>query len=150
WIVPEDQNPSIQASFGNSYYGQAVFEQATWDFRTLDFDKDVAFGDSKAGPLLNATNPDLRSFRANGGKLIQYHGWADAAISPLSSIDYYQSVGAFLDRFPDARHPRADLADFYRLFMVPGMAHCGGGIGANDFGNVFSAIETWVELGVAP
>lgn len=158
WILP----PGLQAMFGNSYYGQAVFEQASWDFRTLNFDTDVELGDVKAGPVLNSTNPDLRSFRANGGKLIQYHGWGDAAISPLSSIDYYESVRAFLSRFADARHPNTDPTDFYRLFLVPGMAHCAGGIGPNDFGNtrnstatdpehnILTALEVWVERGTAP
>lgn len=158
WILP----PGLQSSFGNSYYGQAVFEQSNWDFHTLNFDTDVEFGDVKAGPVLNSTNPDLRSFRDNGGKLIQYHGWGDAAISPLNSIDYYESVRAFLGRFTDARHANTDSSDFYRLFMVPGMAHCGGGIGPNDFGNsrnaastdaehnILSALEGWVERGAAP
>jgi feruloyl esterase len=158
WIMP----PGLQASFGNSYYGQAVFEQATWNFHTLNFDTDVEFGDAKAGTVLNSTNPDLRSFRDHGGKLIQYHGWGDAAISPLNSIDYYGSVGAFLSRFPDARHASTDPTDFYRLFLVPGMAHCAGGIGANSFGNngdstpmdadhnLLSALEVWVERGAAP
>ncbi len=139
-----------------------MFEQETWDFRTLDFDADVEFGHAKAGAVLNATSPDLRSFRANGGKLIQYHGWGDAAISPLSSIEYYESVRAFMTRFPDARHAKGDAADFHRLFMVPGMAHCSGGVGATDFGNgrkfahddaernLLSALEAWVEKGVAP
>jgi feruloyl esterase len=160
WILP----PGLQTMFGNSYYGQAVFEQANWDFRTLNFDTDVELGDAKAGTVLNATNPDLRSFRANGGKLIQYHGWGDAAISPLSSIEYYESVRAFLSRFPDARRANAssDPMDFYRLFMVPGMGHCAGGIGPNDFGNtrsstrtdaehnILTALEAWVEQGTAP
>jgi hypothetical protein len=158
WILP----PGLQSSFGNSYYGQAVFEQSNWDFRTLNFDTDVEFGDAKAGPVLNATNPDLRSFRDNGGKLIQYHGWGDAAISPLSSIEYYESVRAFLSRFPDARREKTDPMDFYRLFLVPGMAHCGGGIGPNDFGNavnsmrtdaehdILTALEAWVERDTAP
>jgi feruloyl esterase len=158
WILP----PGLQAMFGNTYYGQAVFERANWDFRTLDFDQDVEFGNAKAGAVLNSTNPDLRSFRANGGKLIQYHGWGDAAISPLSSIEYYESVRAFLSRFPDARHASTDPMEFYRLFLVPGMAHCSGGIGANDFGNgrsasrpgaehsVLTALEAWVEKGTAP
>ena len=158
WILP----PGLQAMFGNSYYGQAVFEQANWDFRTLDFDTDVEFGNTKAGPILNSANPDLRSFRANGGKLIQYHGWGDAAISPLSSIEYYESVRAFLGRFPDARRAGTDPMDFYRLFLVPGMAHCSGGIGPNDFGNgrnstrtdadhnVLTALEAWVEKGSPP
>ena len=158
WILP----PGIQASFGNSYYGHAVFEQSEWDFRKLNFDSDVAFGDAKAGPVLNSTNPDLRSFRANGGKLIHYHGWGDPAISPLSSIEYYESVRDFLSRFPDAGHVNTDTEDFYRLFLVPGMGHCSGGIGPNNFGNGFisthtdsghdilTALEAWVELGVAP
>jgi hypothetical protein len=159
WIVPAT---GIQAGFGNSYYGQAVFEQSNWDFHTLNFDTDVEFGDAKAGPVLNSTSPDLRSFRDNGGKLIQYHGWGDPAISPLNSIDYYESVRAFLGRFPDARRANTDPADFYRLFLVPGMGHCGGGIGPNDFGNargagpadaehnILSALEGWVERGMAP
>jgi len=158
WIL----TPGLQASLGNSYYGQAVFEQAEWDLHTLNFDSDVAFGDVKAGPVLNSTNPDLRSFRANGGKLIQYHGWGDAAISALSSIDYYESVRTFLRRFPDARSENTDIDDFYRLFMVPGMGHCSGGIGPNDFGNaplstrtdsehnILSALEAWVEQNKAP
>jgi feruloyl esterase len=157
WII----QAGLQSSFGNSYYGQAVFEQSNWDFHTLNFDTEVEFGDTKAGPVLNSTNPDLRSFRANGGKLIQYHGWGDAAISPLNSIDYYESVRTFMGRFPDARHASADPTDFYRLFLVPGMAHCGGGVGPNDFGNgpstrrdaehnVLSALEAWVEHGAAP
>jgi len=153
----------IQSGFGNSYYGQAVFERPEWDFRTLEFDSDVALGDEKAGPSLNATSPDLRSFRARGGKLIQYHGWGDAAISPINSIQYYESVGSFLGKYPDPRSGSSKQAqDFYRLFMVPGMGHCGGGIGPNNFGNggravltdpehdIASALERWVEKGGSP
>jgi feruloyl esterase len=151
--------------FGNSYYGAAVFEDPNWNFRMLDFDRDVRIGDAKAGPVLNATSSDLRSFRASGGKLIQYHGWGDAAIPAPSSIEYYETVRAFLSKYPDARTPGAPPAeDFYRLFLVPGMAHCGGGAGANGFGNggataatrndperdIFTALERWVEQGVAP
>jgi len=163
WITPATPAGAIQFGFGNSYYGDAVFENPKWDFRTLDFDRDVRVGDAKAGPVLNATSPDLRSFRAGGGKLIQYHGWGDAAISALSSIEYYDSVVAFMAKYPDARTTGAPpVDDFYRLFMVPGMGHCGGGAGPNRFGNggaapsadadhdVFTALERWVERGVAP
>ena len=166
WIAPADPTKSTQSSLGNSYYGQAVFEDPAWNFRTLDFDADVTFGDAKAGSLLNATSPDLRSYRAGGGKLIHYHGWGDAAISALSSIDYYERAQSFLTRFPDARSDVSrPVDDFYRLFMVPGMGHCGGGAGPNRFGNggavsaaaaadperdVFAALERWVEKGIAP
>ena len=163
WITSASAQGSIQSAFGNSYYGHAVFEDPKWDFRTLNFDRDVAFGDEKAGPVLNSTSPDLRSFRAAGGKLIQYHGWGDAAIAPASSIEYYEKVGSFMRKYPDARSNSSRPVDsFYRLFMVPGMGHCGGGAGPNSFGNgrpgasidpdhdIFSALERWVEKDVAP
>jgi feruloyl esterase len=149
--------------FGNTYFGQAVYEDPQWDFRQLNFDSDVEYSDQKAGVVINSNNPDLRSFRAHGGKLIQYHGWGDGAISPLGSIEYYEKVLAFLGKYPDPRNtgsPR--VPDFYRLFMVPGMSHCSGGLGPNSFGNagpalimdpdhdVVSALERWVEKGVAP
>ena len=153
WITPANPANAIQFNFGNTYYGQAVFEDPKWDFRKFDFDKDLRFGDSKAGVVLNSMNPDLRSFRAEGGKLLQYHGWGDAAISALSSIDYYDSVQTFLSRFPDGRTTRpvvlSPITDFYRLFMVPGMGHCGGGAGPNSF-DTLAPLEAWVEKGVAP
>jgi feruloyl esterase len=163
WITPATPRSAFQFFFGNSYFGQAVFEQPNWDFRKLDFASDVALADHKAGAVIDSTNPDLRSFRAHGGKLIQYHGWGDAAISPLSSIAYYESVRAFLAKYPDARADASKpVQDFYRLFLVPGMGHCGGGIGPNTFGigggalpadpdrDVEAALERWVEKGVAP
>jgi feruloyl esterase len=163
WIIGDAGRGAIESFFADSYFGQAVYEDAAWDPRTFDLARDVPLADRKVGSVLDATNPDLRSFRAHGGKLIQYHGWGDAAIPPLSSIDYYESVRAFLDRFPDPRTPRrGPIQDFYRLFMVPGMGHCGGGIGPRDLGqgpapasaeperNVFSALEQWAEHGVAP
>jgi feruloyl esterase len=164
WIIPANGSSSLQADFGNTHFGQAVFENPQWDFRSLNFDSDVALSDRKTAPVLSSINPDLRSFRANGGKLIQYHGWGDAAISPMSSIEYYDSVRNFLDRFPDARRTgaQAPVQDFYRLFMVPGMGHCGGGVGPNRFGqggaggnqdaehSAFAALVQWVERGIAP
>ena len=150
WITPPNPATAIQFNFGDTYYGQAVFEDPKWDFRTLNFDSDVRFGDAKAGPVLNSTSPDLRSFRAGGAKLLQYHGWGDAAISAFSSVDYYNSVQTFLSKFPDARSNTVrPITDFYRLFMVPGMGHCGGGAGPNTF-DALSPLEAWVEKGIAP
>ena len=160
WIIPQTpRGGSIQSAFADSYYGQVVFEKPRWDFRTMNFDADVTVGDEKTGSILNATNVDLRQFGTHGGKLIQYHGWGDAAISPLNSIDYYDSVRSFF-----AKSGAQPVQDFYRLFMVPGMGHCSGGIGATSFGNmpgtasistdperdVLSALERWVEKGVSP
>src|SRR2546425_1240627 len=103
-----------------------------------------------AGPVCNSRSMDLRTFRAGGGKLLQYPGWGDAASSALGSIEYDDAVQAFLPKFPDGRSATAGaVTDFYRLFMVPGMGHCGGGAGPNTF-DAFSALEAWVEKGVAP
>jgi feruloyl esterase len=140
WITPANAAGAIQFGFGNSYYGAAVFEDPKWSFRMLDFDRDVSIADAKTGPVLNATSPDLRSFRASGGKLIQYHGWGDAAIPAPSSIEHYETVRGFLE-YPDAALRRSADRDFYRPFLVPGMAHCGGA-GANSFGNGGSGAAT--------
>ncbi len=104
--------------------------------------------------MLDATEPNLGPFRARGGKLIQYHGWGDAAIPAPGSIEYYEQVLAKLG---------PSVPEFYRLFMVPGMGHCGGGIGPADFGqnepstqaadpgrDIVAALDRWVEKGVAP
>jgi feruloyl esterase len=167
WIAhASDPTQTIQSVLGNPYYGQAVFENPRWDVRTMDFDKDFAYGELKAAPILNSASPDLRSFRARGGRIIQYHGWGDAAISALASIEYYEAVRDFMTRMPDGRQPNpSPTEDFYRLFLVPGMAHCAGGVGPHAFGtrgaispatmndaerDVFAALERWVEKGVAP
>jgi feruloyl esterase len=84
WIVvpAQSRTSSIQSGFGNSFYSQAVFEDPHWDWHTMDFSRDVHAADNKTEWILNSYNPDLRSFRDHGGKLIQYHGWGDAAIAP--------------------------------------------------------------------
>jgi feruloyl esterase len=156
----------VIAGFGNSFYGQAVAEDPKWDFRKWNFESDYAFAVEKTGALLNSTSPDLRSFRSTGGKLIQFHGWGDAAIPALASIEYYDRVRAFMAKYPDGRTSRpGEVDEFYRLFMVPGMGHCAGGIGPNTFGNggrsgasttpdpdsdLVAALERWVERGTAP
>jgi feruloyl esterase len=130
-----------------------MFENPAWDFKTLNFDADVQRTDDKDGRALNATDPNLKPFKAHGGKLLLYHGWSDAAIPAPSTIDYYNSVEAAMgSKETDA---------FLRLFLAPGMQHCGGGPGPNSFGqfiaappdpqhNIFLALEQWVEKGAAP
>lgn len=116
-----------------------VFDGPTWDWRTFDFDKDVALADEKVGDAINQINPDLSKFKRHGGKLLQYHGWNDPAVSPLNSIDYFESV----------QRKMGDTASFYRLFMIPGMEHCMGGPGAGAFDHMRVMVK-WVEEGVAP
>jgi feruloyl esterase len=150
-------------SFGDTYFGQVVFERTDWDFRSMDFDKDIALSDSKASPVVDAVSPDLRSFRAHGGKLIQYHGWSDSLMPAGGSIAYYEKVRAFMGQYPDPRRGGATSIDaFYRLFMIPGMGHCYGGAGPTAIAPVDGAdasdprydlllsLERWVEKDVAP
>ncbi|MFQ5720025.1 MAG: tannase/feruloyl esterase family alpha/beta hydrolase [Acidobacteriota bacterium] len=90
--------------------------------------------------ILDATDPDLGDFAARGGKIISYFGWADTALNPLVAIDYRERVGTTVSRPVD---------DFFRLFMVPGMFHCRGGVGADHL-DAMTALIDWVEAGVAP
>jgi feruloyl esterase len=115
--------------------------------RADGFDSDVDYIDQTLGPIFNNMNPDLSAFRAHGGKLIQYHGYSDPDISPLNSINYYESVVQLENR--GAGRGLAGTKGFYRLFMVPGMYHCRGGPGPDSFDSV-KALEDWVERGAAP
>jgi feruloyl esterase len=96
--------------------------------------------DEKVGAIINAIDPDLRAFKARGGKLILYHGWNDTAISPGNAVDYYTSVQKAMGGVQD---------DFIRLYMAPGMNHCGGGPGPSQV-NWMAALERWREAGTAP
>lgn len=90
--------------------------------------------------IMNATDPDLSAFREAGGKLISWHGWSDMSVPAGMSIRYHQRAKAEMG---DA------LDDFYRLFLAPGVNHCGRGNGANKFDGMTALIE-WVEAGIAP
>jgi len=167
WVLGAAPGQSAHAAFGISYFRDVVFENPGWQLQSMNFDRDLRISHDKVAPLLNSTSPDLRSFRARGGKLIHYHGWGDAAIAAPTSIEYYEAVRAFMSTAPDPRAKTQSVDDFYRLFMVPGLAHCSGGVGPVHFGNdadygpapaantdperdVFSALERWVEHGIAP
>ncbi len=138
-----------------AYYKWLVFADPKWDWTSFEFSDPTDFqahqrADAKFAPVLNATDPNLRAFRARGGKLLQYHGWNDQLITPLNSIDYYESVLAFFGAGGAERAKTVqDVQSFYRLFMAPGMAHCGGGTGPNVF-DMQAALEQWVERGIAP
>jgi hypothetical protein len=147
---------SLDAIFSTAFFSGFVFENPGWKFTDLNFDADVVKTEEKVGASLNATNPDLSAFRAHGGKLLQYHGWNDGSPSPHHSVDYYESVMAKLGGLKKTE-------SFYRLFMAPGMMHCGSGPGPNLFGNamdfnaasdadhnIFAALLRWTEQGFAP
>ena len=127
---------------GTDLFKYIVFQDPNWDYKTFDFDKDEARTEQADHGVMNAMNPDLRPFAQRGGKLVQYHGWADPQIAPASSVTYYKNV---MEEMGGA----APVQNFYRLFMVPGMAHCGGGDGTSTF-DMLGAVEQWVEKGKAP
>jgi feruloyl esterase len=90
--------------------------------------------------VIDANDPDLSAFRQHGGKMIMYFGWADPQLNPRVAVEYYDQVMA---RMGDS------TGDFFRLFMVPGMFHCGGGVGTSTF-DVATPLLHWVESGDAP
>ena len=118
-----------------------VFKDAKWDYQTFNFDSDVALLERES-ETVDARNPNLQPFFSHGGKLIQYHGWNDNLIPPRNSINYYKNVA-------DTLGGAEKINGSYRLFMVPGMAHCSGGDGTDRFDAV-SALVQWVENGKAP
>jgi Tannase and feruloyl esterase len=142
---------------GNYFFADFVFAAPSWNFRSLNFDGDIALADQKFASILNSTNADLRAFKNRGGKLIQYHGWADTVIAPRGSTEYYESVVRKMGGLEKTE-------DFYRLFMVSGMSHCANGPGPNSFGGILQyplpnddsrddivdALMQWVEHNDAP
>jgi feruloyl esterase len=118
-----------------------VFQDASWNPRSFDWDKDVATVNAKY-PFLNALATDFSAFKSRGGKLIMYTGLADPVVSPFDTIAYYESVAKAMGG-TDA------IRSFFRLFPAPGMAHCGGGAGPNTF-DTLAALEAWVDKGIAP
>jgi len=131
-----------------------VYDKKDWDYKTFELESGLKAANEKTADALNAINPDLSAFGKRGGKLILYHGWNDPAIPALNTVNYYQTV--------IAKMGQAKADSFSRLYMVPGMQHCGGGPGPDDFGealdatstdpqhNIRIALEDWVEKGTAP
>jgi feruloyl esterase len=123
-------------------YKYLVFEDPKWDYLKFDADTDIARADRTISRAMNSVDPNLQPLFAHDGKLLQYHGWADPGIAPGSSVNYYKSV-------LEAMGGRSKIDDSYRLFMVPGMGHCGGGDGTSTF-DMVSALDAWVTTGKAP
>ena len=92
-------------------------------FRSFDIDSAPAKAE-EFRQIINATDTDLDAFRKHGGKLLMYFGWADPQLNPRMGVEYYERVLATMGD---------STGDFFRLFMVPGMFHCGGGVGTSQF-----------------
>ena len=123
------------------YFKFVVFKNPNWDWRTFDLERDSALA-NQAGKDTVALNPDLKRFAAHGGKLLLYHGWADQQVAPGATVEFYKSMVGLSDK-------PTQSSEWVRLFMAPGMAHCGGGEGPDTFDKI-STMERWVEHGKAP
>jgi feruloyl esterase len=116
-----------------------TYNDPNYDWQKFDLDKDMPIMDKAIG-YVDAVNPDLGKFKSSGGKLLIYHGWSDTSITPETTVWYYDRVLEKMGK---------NQSNWMRLFMVPGMAHCGGGPGVNTFDQV-GTLEKWVEKGIAP
>ncbi|MBV9768354.1 MAG: tannase/feruloyl esterase family alpha/beta hydrolase, partial [Bryobacterales bacterium] len=113
--------------------------QPDYDYTTFNFDQDIHTLDNWSKQV-DAKNPDLSKFKKRGGKLLMTYGWADSVLQPMMGVNYFEAAVA---------KNGPDTTEFFRLFMVPGMAHCGGGIGT-DRHDPMTAMINWVEGGKAP
>jgi feruloyl esterase len=135
-------------------FGQGVHHDLAWNPATFDPAADLAAA-YREQPDLRADNADLRAFKARHGKAIIYQGWMDPSVIAQQTVGYYENVQV-------AAGGAAEAASFVRLFMVPGMLHCGGGDSTDRFGgeagsvatdadhDALSALMAWVETGKAP
>lgn len=143
WTVNTGLTPG-GSSF--DFFRYWIYENASYDSKTFNFNSDMDFTDNKVvagqamASVVNA-NPNLAAFTARGGKLLIWHGWADEQVHTMSSIDFYNKIVAATSK--------ANTDQVMRLFLAPGMAHCGGGPGPNTL-EALTPLEQWVEQGIAP
>jgi hypothetical protein len=132
------QAPSRGFALATHLFKFIVFNDPSWDYSGYDVAN--ARKDARlAATFMNATNPDLDAFKAKGRKLIVWHGWSDAALTALGSIEYYDEV----------RKRDDGVRDYFRLFLMPGVLHCSGGPGP-DTVDWPATLADWVENGKAP
>ena len=140
-VSPQPDGKPADFNLGENTMRYLVFSppQPDYDYRTFDFDRDIHLLDEWSKKA-DAKNTDLSKFRKRSGKLLMTYGWADSILEPMAGVNYYEQAVA-------KNGPATP--DFFRLFMVPGMAHCGGGIGP-DRHDPMTAMINWVEKDKAP
>jgi feruloyl esterase len=130
--------PSLQFGFGTEIFKYLVFQDPDWDYSKYDYSN--FFEETRyASAYLDATSADYSEFKKRRGKMIIYHGWNDPALSAYATIEHYKKV---MKKDPDVK-------DYIRLFLLPGVLHCGGGPGP-DRADWVGLIRDWVENGNAP
>jgi Tannase and feruloyl esterase len=149
WMIPVDpaagQDSTIAWRIGNGWVKYLAFAPnppLPYTLNDLGFDAATFHRVQRLAGFYDATDPDLRAFKHAGGKLILWHGWADQAIPPLGTVAYYQAV-------QDRMGGPATTRTFARLYLFPGVYHCGGGAAPNTF-DLLTPLLNWVEGGVAP
>jgi hypothetical protein len=157
WITGPAPGKSLMIAFGNGYFSNIVYGDSKWDFKSFNVDKGLQSAMERSAQALDSTDPNLKPFAGRGGKLILYHGWNDPAISALNTVSYYEDVMKTTGK--------SETESSVRLYMAPGVQHCFLGPGPDSFGqfgwspngtpndpqhDMYSALEQWVEKGVAP
>jgi feruloyl esterase len=157
------------AMYGDGFFANFVYQNAAWTFHDFDIEKSPRDAEREVGAIMNAKDLKFERFKARGGKIIQYHGWGDAVVTPMGAVSYYTKVAAAQGGSTSAAALSGEELDakglaatqeFYRLFLAPGVAHCAGGPGPSAFGqgggdgdadhDIVVALERWVEKGEAP
>ncbi len=161
WILNPDRDAPSNLAFATQAFRYLILDRPDWTVEEFDLAQDFARASERTiagrqlAAILDADDPDLARFAHRGGKMIMYIGWADAVISPTAGLAYYQNV---------MRRMGWDTQRFFRLFLVPGMQHCQGGLAPNSFGQAWIApsmkadpehdirlaLEAWVERGRKP
>jgi len=116
-------------------------EDPAFSWKTMKFPQDLPRLASMT-EILSPHDADLTPYKRRGGKIIMYHGWADPAISAYGTLDYYEKM-------TKAVGGQKEADGFSRLYFVPGMHHCSGGPGPNQF-DMLTELENWIEKGKAP
>ena len=145
-VGSEEQMPVLTVGkepfpVATSFFRGPLFHDPSWDFRSFDYDRDTARAMAYGSDALDVPPAGLKRFFAGNRKLLLSHGWADGLIPSQSTINFYQALVKDIS----GREVRADL----RLFMAPGMGHCGGGSGPSSI-DMIGAIDQWVQTGTAP
>jgi pimeloyl-ACP methyl ester carboxylesterase len=142
WITgptAETNQKAAGPSFSSNAFKYFGFSDPNFDYLKMDMGAQFEGARKKMAAALDAPDPNLSAFKKHGGKLIQYHGWNDPAIPPRSSVVYYE----------DVQKTMGDTSDFYKMYLVPGMLHCGGGVGPANVDWV-AQLDSWVTAGKAP
>ncbi len=126
-----------------------IVEDPNWKLSSFDVEKDAAYAVKKVGKTMDAFDADLSRFRARGGRLLMYHGFNDPNIAAQNTINYYEQVVANVKKKSKGQDALAQTQEFARLFLAPGVLHCGGGPGPSNF-DMVTVLEQWVEQKQAP